>query len=77
MGFLPGLKALVAAVLGGIGSIPGAFLGGLLIGVIESLAGGYLPGGSAYRDVVAFLILGLVLWIRPQGLLGARALDRV
>jgi branched-chain amino acid transport system permease protein len=76
MGFLPGLKALVAAVLGGIGSIPGAFLGGITIGVIEALAGGYLPGGSAWSDVVAFLILGLVLWIRPQGLLGARALDR-
>lgn len=76
MGFLPGLKALVAAVLGGIGNIPGAFLGGLSLGVIESLVGGYLPNGSAYRDVIAFLALGVILWLRPQGLLGARIMER-
>lgn len=77
MGFLPALKALVAAVLGGIGSIPGAFLGGLFIGVTEELAASYVPQGSAYRDVVAFTLLALILWLRPQGLLGRREVEKV
>lgn len=77
MGFVPALKALVAAVLGGIGNIPGAFLGGLVIGVAEEFAAAYVPQGSAYRDVVAFGILALILWLRPQGLLGRREVQKV
>jgi len=76
MGFLLGMKAFTAAVLGGIGNVPGAMLGGLLLGVIESLASGYvgdLTGGvlgSNYRDIFAFLVLIMVLVLRPSGLLG-------
>ncbi len=77
MGFLPGLKALVAAVLGGIGSIPGAFIGGLVLGVSEELAASYVPQGSAYRDVIAFGILVIILWLRPQGILGRREVQKV
>jgi branched-chain amino acid transport system permease protein len=82
MGFLPGLKAFTAAVLGGIGNIPGAMLGGLLLGLIEALGAGYigqLTGGvlgSHYQDVFAFLILVVVLIFRPSGLLGERVADR-
>ncbi len=77
MGFLPGLKALVAAVLGGIGSIPGAFVGGLVLGVSEEFASSFIPGGSAYRDVIAFTVLVLILWLRPQGLFGRREVQKV
>ena len=79
MGFLAGLKAFTAAVLGGIGNIAGAVVGGLLLGVIEVLATTYIPGtlgGSAWKDVWAFVLLILVLVFRPQGLLGARVVDR-
>ena len=82
MGFMLGLKAFTAAVLGGIGNIAGATLGGLLLGVIESLGAGYigpLTGGflgSHYQDVFAFLVLILVLVFRPSGLLGERVADR-
>jgi branched-chain amino acid transport system permease protein len=76
MGFMLGLKAFTAAVLGGIGNVAGAMLGGLLLGVIESLAAGYIGEltdgvfGSNYRDVFAFLVLILVLVFRPSGLMG-------
>ena len=70
-GLNPGLKAFIAAVLGGIGNIPGAFLGGLLLGVIEALGSAYLPMGSQYRDAIAFVILILILSFRPSGLLGS------
>ncbi len=79
MGFLAGLKAFTAAVLGGIGNIFGAVVGGLVLGVIEVMATTYIPGqfgGSAWKDVWAFVILILVLVFRPQGLLGARVVDR-
>jgi branched-chain amino acid transport system permease protein len=82
MGFMLGLKAFSAAVLGGIGNIPGALLGGLLLGIIESLGAGYIGDltggflGSHYQDIFAFFILILVLIFRPSGLLGERVADR-
>ncbi|RZT95342.1 branched-chain amino acid ABC transporter permease [Rivibacter subsaxonicus] len=82
MGFLPGLKAFTAAVFGGIGNLPGAMVGGVLLGLIESLGAGYigvLTGGvlgSHYQDIFAFIVLILVLTLRPQGLLGERVADR-
>jgi branched-chain amino acid transport system permease protein len=75
LGFVAGIKAFTAAVLGGIGSLPGAMLGGLLIGVIEALWSGYFS--SAYKDVAVFAILILVLILRPSGLLGRPALEKV
>jgi branched-chain amino acid transport system permease protein len=71
MGFIPGLKAFIAAVLGGIGNIPGAFLGGIVLGMAESLGAAYLPMGSQYRDAFAFVILILLLTFKPSGLLGS------
>jgi len=82
MGFMLGLKAFTAAVLGGIGNLAGAMLGGLLLGVIESLGAGYIGDltgdvlGSNYQDVFAFFVLILVLTIRPSGLLGERVSER-
>jgi branched-chain amino acid transport system permease protein len=82
MGFMLGLKAFTAAVLGGIGNVVGAMLGGLLLGVIESLASGYIGDitggvlGSNYRDIFAFLVLVMVLVLRPSGLLGQHTGDR-
>ena len=74
MGFI-GLKAFPAAVLGGFGSIPGAVVGGLVIGIVEALAGFYLPEG--FKDVAAYVLLLLVLAIRPQGLFGQTVAKRV
>ena len=68
MGVLPGLKAFVAAVLGGIGSIPGAFVGALIMGQAEALTMGYIS--TPMRDAVAFTILILVLLVRPRGIFG-------
>ena len=82
MGFMLGLKAFTAAVLGGIGNVGGAVLGGLLLGIIESLAAGYIGDltggvlGSNYRDIFAFLVLVLVLVLRPAGLLGQHSGER-
>ncbi|PJW14268.1 MULTISPECIES: branched-chain amino acid ABC transporter permease [unclassified Geobacillus] len=75
MGILPGLKAFVAAVLGGIGIIPGAMVGGLLLGVIESLVSGL--GYSLWRDGAAFVILILILIFRPAGLFGKNVREKV
>jgi branched-chain amino acid transport system permease protein len=74
MGFTAGLKGFTAAVLGGIGSIPGAMLGGLLLGLTENLATGV---SSTYKDLIAFVVLVLVLLLRPSGLLGARIQKKV
>jgi branched-chain amino acid transport system permease protein len=82
MGFMPGLKAFVAAVMGGIGNLAGAVVGGIAIGLIESLGAGYLGKltggflGSQYQDIFAFIVLALVLTLRPSGLLGERVADR-
>ena len=75
MGFMPGLKAFTAAVLGGIGSIPGAFLGALIMGQAETLTTAYLS--STYRDGIAFVILILVLLWRPTGILGVSRTEKV
>ncbi len=75
MGILPGLKAFVAAVLGGIGNLPGAALGGIIIGVTETLVSGYIS--STYRDAIAFGILILILLIKPSGLLGKKEIEKV
>jgi branched-chain amino acid transport system permease protein len=75
-GFVPGMKAFTAAVLGGIGNIPGAMLGGMMLGLLEAFAASYLSimtngaFGAEYKDVVAFLVLIVVLIFRPRGLLG-------
>jgi branched-chain amino acid transport system permease protein len=77
-GFFPGLKAFTAAVLGGIGNIPGAMLGGMVLGLLEALAGSYLSlltngaFGAEYKDVFAFIVLILILIFRPRGLLGEK-----
>jgi branched-chain amino acid transport system permease protein len=75
MGILPGLKAFVAAVLGGIGNLPGAALGGLIIGVTEALVSGYIS--STYRDAIAFAVLILILLVKPSGLLGRKEVEKV
>ena len=82
MGFLPGLKAFTAAVFGGIGNLTGAVVGGILLGLIESIGSGYigiLTGGvlgSHYADIFAFIVLIIVLTLRPSGLMGERVADR-
>jgi branched-chain amino acid transport system permease protein len=79
MGFLAGLKAFTAAVLGGIGNVWGAVVGGLTLGIVEAMAVQFIPGtfgGSSWKDVWAFALLILVLVFRPQGLLGAKVVDR-
>jgi branched-chain amino acid transport system permease protein len=82
MGFLPGLKAFTAAVLGGIGNLAGAVVGGVLLGLVEAIGAGYLGEltggvlGSHYADIFAFVALILVLTLRPSGLLGERVADR-
>lgn len=82
MGFIPGIKAFTAAVLGGIGNVPGAMLGGLFLGVIESLGpnmvlGGMgIPGANQLKDVIAFTMLVLILIFRPQGILGERLTEK-
>ncbi len=82
MGFIPGLKAFTAAVLGGIGNLAGAMIGGILLGLIEALGAGYIGDltggvfGSNYQDVFAFIVLITVLVFRPSGIMGERVADR-
>ncbi len=82
MGFLPGLKAFTAAVFGGIGNLAGAVVGGILLGLIEAIGAGYIGAltggvlGSHYSDIFAFIVLIIVLTLRPSGLLGERVADR-
>ena len=75
MGLLPGLKAFVAAVLGGIGNIPGAVVGGLVMGIAEVMVVGYVS--PTYRDAIAFVLLILILLLRPAGILGRHAAEKV
>ena len=75
MGFVPGIKAFTAAVLGGIGNLRGAMLGGLVLGLVQSLGAGFIS--NAYQDVIAFAILILVLIFRPGGLLGEAVVEKV
>jgi branched-chain amino acid transport system permease protein len=75
VGWVFGLKAFIAAILGGIGNIPGAMLGGMLLGIIETLGSGYLS--PQWKDVIAYLILILILIFRPTGLLGERVAEKV
>jgi branched-chain amino acid transport system permease protein len=75
MGIMPGLKAFVAAVLGGIGNVPGAVLGGLVMGIAEVLVVGYLS--PTYRDAIAFVLLIVILLVRPAGILGRQVTEKV
>ncbi|MGB4593637.1 MAG: branched-chain amino acid ABC transporter permease [Coriobacteriia bacterium] len=75
MGFIPGIKSFTAAVIGGIGNLRGAMLGGFMLGIVESLAAGFIS--NAYRDVIAFIVLVLVLIFRPGGLLGEAVAEKV
>ncbi len=75
MGILPGLKAFVAAVLGGIGNIPGAAIGGMIIGIVETFVTGYIS--PTYRDAIAFGILILILLFKPTGILGKKEVEKV
>ncbi len=75
MGILPGLKAFIAAVLGGIGNFPGAVIGGLVIGIVETFTVGYLS--PTYRDAIAFAILIIILIVKPTGLMGKKEIEKV
>ena len=75
MGMLPGVKAFIAAVFGGIGIIPGAMFGGFLIGIVETLVSGY--GSSLYKDAVVYIILIIILVVKPAGLLGKNVKEKV
>jgi len=77
MGVMPGLKCFIAAVIGGIGNIQGAVLGGFLLGLIELLTIAFLPTLTGYRDAFAFVLLILVLLVKPSGLLGSTAAEKV
>jgi branched-chain amino acid transport system permease protein len=76
MGIQPGLRAFIAAVFGGIGNLPGAALGGLVLALLETFAGG-IPGLSNYRDGIAFAVLILILLFKPAGLLGKSQVEKV
>lgn len=75
MGYMPGLKAFVAAVLGGIGSIPGAMFGGIILGIAETLTKGYLS--SQFADAISFSILIVILLVKPTGLFGKKRVVKV
>ena len=77
MGVMPGLKCFIAAVFGGIGNIPGAFLGGMILGISEPMLVAFFPSLTGYRDVFAFVLLILMLIVKPTGLLGEKITDKV
>jgi branched-chain amino acid transport system permease protein len=75
MGFSVGMKTFAAAVLGGVGSLPGAMIGGLIVGIAETLGASYLSSG--YRDAIAFIILIMVLLIKPSGIFGKQKIEKM
>ena len=75
LGYIPGLKAFVAAVLGGIGSIPGAMVGGVLLGIVETLTKGYLS--SQYADAISYALLIIILLVKPTGIFGRKKTVKV
>jgi branched-chain amino acid transport system permease protein len=75
MGFFPGIKAFTAAVLGGVGNIKGAMVGGFILGILEVFAAGYIS--SQYKDAIAFVVLIVVLLIRPGGLFGEQVTEKI
>lgn len=75
MGSMPGLKAFIAAVLGGIGSVPGAMLGGYILGIAETLARGFVS--SRFADAISFVILIVILLVKPSGIIGEKAREKV
>jgi branched-chain amino acid transport system permease protein len=75
LGWVFGLKAFIAAILGGIGNIPGAMLGGMLLGIVESLGAGYIS--PQWKDVIAYVLLALILIVRPTGILGERVAEKL
>jgi branched-chain amino acid transport system permease protein len=77
MGSIPGFKAFIAAVFGGIGSIPGAVIGGLMLGLIEIMAVAFFPDLAGYRDAFAFVLLIVILLLKPTGLMGEKLEDKV
>jgi branched-chain amino acid transport system permease protein len=77
MGSFPGFKAFIAAVLGGIGSIQGAMVGGLLLGFIEIMIVAFLPALSGYKDAFAFVLLIIILLVKPTGLMGEKLEEKV
>lgn len=77
MGLIPGIKGFVAAVLGGIGNIPGAVAGGIVLGLIEVFVSAYIPDGSQYKDGIAFVILIAILLVKPTGLFGRNVVEKV
>ncbi len=77
MGVMPGIKCFIAAVLGGIGNIMGAVLGGLILGLAEILITAFLPSLSGYRDAIAFVILIVILLLKPTGILGTKVTEKV
>jgi branched-chain amino acid transport system permease protein len=77
MGLFPGFKAFIAAVFGGIGSVPGAMIGGLLLGFMEIMIIAFFPGLSGYRDAFAFILLILILFVKPTGLMGEDMEDKI
>src|SRR5207247_10538835 len=77
MGFLAALEGVTAAGIGGIGSIPGAMLGGFVVGLAESYATGYLPQGSTFQNLYVFSLVVVVILVRPSGLLGRADIKKV
>ncbi|MBQ7263674.1 MAG: branched-chain amino acid ABC transporter permease [Synergistaceae bacterium] len=77
MGLFPGIKAFIAAVFGGIGSVPGAMIGGVVLGFVEIMSVAFFPALSGYKDAFAFLLLILVLLLRPNGILGEKMEDKI
>jgi branched-chain amino acid transport system permease protein len=77
MGLIPGLKCFIAAVVGGIGNISGAVLGGFILGIGEIMLIAFLPGLTGYRDAFAFILLIVILLIKPNGLMGEKTAEKV